>query len=175
MTWSHNDMWMLTADHSGYVKYWQSNMNNVKMFQAHKEAIREARFITNLTFSIVVVVNINLYCCNYLLGSLGLCGGTGLLSCKLLLHMHCCVVYCPPTALYTAVDTNCVCQDIFFINKEFCAFNSSQMLNKAHRHTWERWHCMYHGNKKPTTLLPEYQVLPELWDVFFTRIFFGRP
>uniref|UniRef100_A0A096LSQ7 pre-mRNA 3' end processing protein WDR33 n=1 Tax=Poecilia formosa TaxID=48698 RepID=A0A096LSQ7_POEFO len=44
MTWSHNDMWMLTADHSGYVKYWQSNMNNVKMFQAHKEAIREARF-----------------------------------------------------------------------------------------------------------------------------------
>ncbi|MEQ2171302.1 WD repeat-containing protein 33 [Goodea atripinnis] len=44
MTWSHNDMWMLTADHSGYVKYWQSNMNNVKMFQAHKEAIREASF-----------------------------------------------------------------------------------------------------------------------------------
>uniref|UniRef100_A0AAX7SYM1 WD repeat domain 33 n=1 Tax=Astatotilapia calliptera TaxID=8154 RepID=A0AAX7SYM1_ASTCA len=44
MTWSHNDMWMLTADHGGYVKYWQSNMNNVKMFQAHKEAIREARY-----------------------------------------------------------------------------------------------------------------------------------
>lgn len=40
-------MWMLTADHGGYVKYWQSNMNNVKMFQAHKEAIREARFIPN--------------------------------------------------------------------------------------------------------------------------------
>ncbi|XP_048103122.1 pre-mRNA 3' end processing protein WDR33 isoform X2 [Alosa alosa] len=44
MTWSHNDMWMLTADHGGYIKYWQSNMNNVKMFQAHKEAIREASF-----------------------------------------------------------------------------------------------------------------------------------
>ncbi|KAL2097931.1 hypothetical protein ACEWY4_007138 [Coilia grayii] len=44
MTWSHNDMWMLTADHGGYVKFWQSNMNNVKMFQAHKEAIREASF-----------------------------------------------------------------------------------------------------------------------------------
>nr|XP_057924760.1 pre-mRNA 3' end processing protein WDR33 isoform X1 [Doryrhamphus excisus] len=44
MTWSHNDMWMLTADHGGYVKYWQSNMNNVKMFQAHKEAVREASF-----------------------------------------------------------------------------------------------------------------------------------
>lgn len=53
MTWSHNDMWMLTADHGGYVKYWQSNMNNVKMFQAHKEAIREARFIPNLKFSVV--------------------------------------------------------------------------------------------------------------------------
>uniref|UniRef100_A0A8C9WPS4 WD repeat domain 33 n=1 Tax=Scleropages formosus TaxID=113540 RepID=A0A8C9WPS4_SCLFO len=53
MTWSHNDMWMLTADHGGYVKYWQSNMNNVKMFQAHKEAIREARSIPNLTFSVV--------------------------------------------------------------------------------------------------------------------------
>lgn len=53
MTWSHNDMWMLTADHGGYVKYWQSNMNNVKMFQAHKEAIREARFIPNLPLSVV--------------------------------------------------------------------------------------------------------------------------
>ena len=53
MTWSHNDMWMLTADHGGYVKYWQSNMNNVKMFQAHKEAIREARFIPHLPFSVV--------------------------------------------------------------------------------------------------------------------------
>uniref|UniRef100_UPI00358E2772 pre-mRNA 3' end processing protein WDR33-like isoform X2 n=1 Tax=Myxine glutinosa TaxID=7769 RepID=UPI00358E2772 len=44
MTWSHNDLWMLTADHGGFVKYWQSNMNNVKMFQAHKEPIREASF-----------------------------------------------------------------------------------------------------------------------------------
>ncbi|KAH7955334.1 hypothetical protein HPB52_000369 [Rhipicephalus sanguineus] len=31
---------ILQGDHSGYVKYWQSNMNNVKMFQGHKEAIR---------------------------------------------------------------------------------------------------------------------------------------
>uniref|UniRef100_A0A8C7KTL9 WD repeat domain 33 n=1 Tax=Oncorhynchus kisutch TaxID=8019 RepID=A0A8C7KTL9_ONCKI len=57
MTWSHNDMWMLTADHGGYVKYWQSNMNNVKMFQAHKEAIREARSIHNLPFSVVNPMN----------------------------------------------------------------------------------------------------------------------
>lgn len=61
MTWSHNDMWMLTADHGGYVKYWQSNMNNVKMFQAHKEAIREARFIHNIPFSVVPISMIRLF------------------------------------------------------------------------------------------------------------------
>ncbi|CAH1115607.1 unnamed protein product [Psylliodes chrysocephalus] len=44
MVWSHNDSWMITGDHSGYVKYWQSNMNNVKMFQAHKEALRGISF-----------------------------------------------------------------------------------------------------------------------------------
>lgn len=61
MTWSHNDMWMLTADHGGYVKYWQSNMNNVKMFQAHKEAIREARFIHNIPFSVVPIVMVKVF------------------------------------------------------------------------------------------------------------------
>lgn len=44
MVWSHNDMWMVTGDHAGYVKYWQSNMNNVKMFQAHKEPLRGISF-----------------------------------------------------------------------------------------------------------------------------------
>ncbi|XP_055902585.1 pre-mRNA 3' end processing protein WDR33 [Eupeodes corollae] len=44
MVWSHNDNWMVTGDNAGYVKYWQSNMNNVKMFQAHKEAIRGISF-----------------------------------------------------------------------------------------------------------------------------------
>jgi len=44
MVWSHNDNWMLTADHTGFVKYWQSNMNNVKMYQAHKEPIRDLSF-----------------------------------------------------------------------------------------------------------------------------------
>jgi WD40 repeat protein len=43
MVWSHNDIWMVTGDHGGYVKYWQSNMNNVKMFQAHKDALRGIR------------------------------------------------------------------------------------------------------------------------------------
>ncbi|CAD6239478.1 GSCOCG00008708001-RA-CDS [Cotesia congregata] len=45
MVWSHNESWMVTGDHSGYVKYWQTNMNNVKMFQAHKEAVRGFRYI----------------------------------------------------------------------------------------------------------------------------------
>lgn len=44
MVWSHNELWMVTADHAGYVKYWQSNMNNVKMFMAHQDAIRGIRY-----------------------------------------------------------------------------------------------------------------------------------
>ncbi|CAL1541021.1 unnamed protein product, partial [Lymnaea stagnalis] len=44
MRWSHSDAWMVTADHAGYIKYWQSNMNNVKMYQAHKEPIRGISF-----------------------------------------------------------------------------------------------------------------------------------
>ena len=47
MIWSHNDQWMLTADHTGFVKYWQSNMNNVKMYQAHKDPIRDLRCVGN--------------------------------------------------------------------------------------------------------------------------------
>lgn len=44
MIWSHNDQWMLTGDHGGFVKYWQSNMNNVKMYQAHKDPVRGLRW-----------------------------------------------------------------------------------------------------------------------------------
>lgn len=44
MVWSHNEQWMVTADNAGYVKYWQSNMNNVKMFQGHKETVRGIRY-----------------------------------------------------------------------------------------------------------------------------------
>lgn len=44
LKWSHNDQWMASADHDGFVKYWQPNMNNVHMFQAHKdEPIRGLR------------------------------------------------------------------------------------------------------------------------------------
>lgn len=45
MKWSRNDLWMVTADHDGFVKYWQANMNNVTMFQAHKEAVRSLRWL----------------------------------------------------------------------------------------------------------------------------------
>ncbi|PAA69418.1 hypothetical protein BOX15_Mlig018914g1 [Macrostomum lignano] len=44
MLWSHNEDWLLTADNAGYVKYWQANMNNVKMYQAHKDPIRGCSF-----------------------------------------------------------------------------------------------------------------------------------
>ena len=47
MIWSHSNAWMLTADHGGFVKYWQSNMNNVKMYQAHKDPVRGLRWETS--------------------------------------------------------------------------------------------------------------------------------
>lgn len=43
MVWSHADNWLLSSDHGGYIKYWQSNMNYVKMYEAHKEPIRGLR------------------------------------------------------------------------------------------------------------------------------------
>ena len=43
MEWSHNSMWLLSGDHQGSIKYWQSNMNNVRMIQAHLDPIRGVR------------------------------------------------------------------------------------------------------------------------------------
>jgi len=52
MVWSHNHYWMVTGDHQGVVKYWQSNMNNLKAFQAHPESIRDVSFApTDLKFA----------------------------------------------------------------------------------------------------------------------------
>lgn len=39
MLWSYDNAWLLSADELGYVKYWQSNMMNVKAFQAHTDAV----------------------------------------------------------------------------------------------------------------------------------------
>ena len=58
MVWSRNDHWMVTADQTGYVKYWQSNMNNVKMFQAHKEPIRAIRCALTTGFGDVLLTRI---------------------------------------------------------------------------------------------------------------------
>jgi hypothetical protein len=59
MKWSHNDNWMVTADHKGVIKYWQSNMNNLKMIEGHKEAIRDLscvqlkKFLVNICIIIL--------------------------------------------------------------------------------------------------------------------------
>ncbi|CAI6334753.1 unnamed protein product [Periconia digitata] len=51
--YTHTDDWLLSADQTGIIKYWQTNMNNVKEIQAHSEAIRglaiaptDAKFVT---------------------------------------------------------------------------------------------------------------------------------
>mmetsp|Transcript_18706 Transcript_18706/g.30748 ORF Transcript_18706/g.30748 Transcript_18706/m.30748 type:complete len:418 (+) Transcript_18706:90-1343(+) len=52
MVWSHNEVWMVTGDHGGIIKYWQTNMNNVKAFQGHNESLRDIRFCpTDLKFA----------------------------------------------------------------------------------------------------------------------------
>ncbi len=43
MRWSHNDTWMISSDDMGVIKYWQSSMNNLKAFQAHKDIVRDLR------------------------------------------------------------------------------------------------------------------------------------
>ena len=48
MIWSNNESWMLSGDDKGYIKYWQANMNNVKMVQGHFEAIRGLRYKTSI-------------------------------------------------------------------------------------------------------------------------------
>jgi WD40 repeat protein len=45
MVWSHDDRWMVTGDHSGRIKYWQSNMNNVKEFVGHKDPVRDISYV----------------------------------------------------------------------------------------------------------------------------------
>eukprot|EP01090_Pellita_catalonica_P001096 TRINITY_DN10806_c0_g1_i1.p1 TRINITY_DN10806_c0_g1~~TRINITY_DN10806_c0_g1_i1.p1 ORF type:complete len:451 (-),score=44.09 TRINITY_DN10806_c0_g1_i1:1214-2443(-) len=44
MRWSRNDTWMITGDHGGMIKYWETNMNNVKAISGHKEAVRDLSF-----------------------------------------------------------------------------------------------------------------------------------
>nr|CCA25010.1 WD40 repeatcontaining protein putative [Albugo laibachii Nc14] len=44
MVWSHNDNWLITADHGGVLKYWQPSMTNVQLIQGHREAVRSLSF-----------------------------------------------------------------------------------------------------------------------------------
>lgn len=45
MSWSRYGNWLLSGDQHGYIKYWQNNMNNVHMFQAHRDcAVRGLTF-----------------------------------------------------------------------------------------------------------------------------------
>ncbi|KAF2126133.1 WD40 repeat-like protein [Dothidotthia symphoricarpi CBS 119687] len=51
--YTHTDDWLLSADQTGVVKYWQTNFNNVKEVQAHSEAVRglaiaptDSKFVT---------------------------------------------------------------------------------------------------------------------------------
>ncbi|KAJ4363630.1 pre-mRNA cleavage and polyadenylation factor (CPF) complex subunit [Neocucurbitaria cava] len=51
--YTSTDDWLLSADQTGVVKYWQTNFNNVKEIQAHTEAVRglaiaptDSKFVT---------------------------------------------------------------------------------------------------------------------------------
>jgi len=44
MQWSHSGQLLLSGDEGGVVKYWQSTLNNLKAFKAHKEPIRDLTF-----------------------------------------------------------------------------------------------------------------------------------
>ena len=44
MTWSNYGEFMVSADKTGLLKYWMNNMNEVKKFQGHKDAIRAISF-----------------------------------------------------------------------------------------------------------------------------------
>ena len=47
MSYSHNDDWLVSADHDGLIKYWQPNFNNVKVIQGHDDPIRDLAFSPN--------------------------------------------------------------------------------------------------------------------------------
>lgn len=45
--YAHNGEWLISADHSGMVKYFQPNFNPVKDIQAHTDAVRGLSFAPN--------------------------------------------------------------------------------------------------------------------------------
>lgn len=47
LVYSHNNDWLLSADHDGIVKYWQPNFNNLQSIAAHTDPIRDMAFAPN--------------------------------------------------------------------------------------------------------------------------------
>ena len=47
MEWSSSGTWLISADNSGTIKYFQTNMNNLQAFQGHAESIRDVTFAPN--------------------------------------------------------------------------------------------------------------------------------
>ncbi|GAA5843542.1 hypothetical protein JCM11251_001651 [Rhodosporidiobolus azoricus] len=47
LSWSHSGSWLLSADSSGLIKYFQPNMNNLQVFQGHNEAVRDCSWAPN--------------------------------------------------------------------------------------------------------------------------------
>lgn len=41
---SHSDDWLLSGDHEGKVKFWQTNFNNLNIINAHSEMVRDIAF-----------------------------------------------------------------------------------------------------------------------------------
>lgn len=58
---------MVTTDDRGFVKYWQSNFNNVHTFQAHSEPIRCSRWDSVVN----IVCCMFTFCCIQLLQNEG--------------------------------------------------------------------------------------------------------
>ena len=44
LAWSHNDAYLISGDNKGLIKYWQSNMSNLKEMKGHNEALRGLAF-----------------------------------------------------------------------------------------------------------------------------------
>jgi polyadenylation factor subunit 2 len=47
LKWTENGDWLLSGDSSGIIKYWQPNMNNVKVLYAHRDAaVRDLAYLS---------------------------------------------------------------------------------------------------------------------------------
>ncbi|MBW0465360.1 hypothetical protein O181_005075 [Austropuccinia psidii MF-1] len=47
LDWSKSGVWLVSGDNNGIIKYFQPNMNNLQMFEGHKDSIRDISFSPN--------------------------------------------------------------------------------------------------------------------------------